>query len=89
MLHYFECIFVMLYYLYIRTSMENGKVIKGPVFLKTDSSPGRFKEDIIQDEGEAVKFKAKKLRLDQYELIYIDESNVAVNDMSEMKKITI
>ena len=69
--------------------MENGKVIKGPVFLKTDSSPGRFKEDIIQDEGEVVKFKAKKLRLGQYELIYIDESNVAVNDMSEMKKITI
>ena len=26
--------------------MENGKVIKGPVFLKTDSGPGRFKEDM-------------------------------------------
>ena len=26
--------------------MENGKVIKGPVFLKTYSGPGRFKEDI-------------------------------------------
>ena len=26
--------------------MENGKVIQGPVFLKTDSGPSRFKEDI-------------------------------------------
>ena len=43
----------------------------------------------IHDEGEEVKFKAKKLRLGQYEPIYIDESNVVVNKMSGMKEITI
>ena len=32
--------------LYSNSVMENGKVIKGPVFLKTDSGPGRFKEDM-------------------------------------------
>ena len=43
----------------------------------------------IHDEGEVVKFKAKRLRLGQYEPIYIDERNVVVNDMSGMKEITI
>ena len=43
----------------------------------------------FEEEDEEIKFKARKVREKLLELIYVDETEVAVNDTSEIKQITI